>query len=98
MHRPLSLHSAAWLRSPTIDSPLAQCRTSWLKRETSDQEPIDRPGLIQTVALHRQVKVTVVLDRVAIGVEKSCEPIAQGLVAFGAMERQAYVPAGDVKL
>ena len=60
-----------------------------------DPELIDRSGLGQTVALHLQVQVTVVLDRVAIGVEQSRVPIAQGLVAFGAVGRQADVPAGD---
>ena len=63
-----------------------------------DPELIDRSGLGQTVALHLQVQVTVVLDRVAIGVEQSRVPIAQGLVAFGAVEGQADVAAGDVYL
>ena len=68
-----------------------------LECDSLDKEPVNRPGLVQAVALHGQVQVTVVLDRVAIGVEKSRVPVAQCLVAFGAMERQAYVTAGDVE-
>ena len=68
-----------------------------LECDSLDKEPVNRPGLVQAVALHGQVQVTVVLDRVAIGVEKSRVPVAQCLVAFGTMERQAYVTAGDVE-
>lgn len=62
------------------------------------QEPMDRPGLLQTSALHGQIQVTVVLDRIAIGIQQRRIPVAQGLVPSRAVEGQANVPAGDVEL
>ena len=34
-----------------------------------DQEPVDRACLLETIALHGQVQVAIMLDRVAIGIE-----------------------------
>ena len=38
------------------------------------------------------------LDRVAVSVEQRCVPIAQGLVPFCTVKRQADVAAGEVEL
>ena len=63
-----------------------------------DQEPVDRPCLLEAIALHGQVQVTVMLDRVAVSVEQRCVPIAQGLVAFGSVKRQADVATRKIEL
>ena len=63
-----------------------------------DQESVDRPCLLETIALHGEVQVTVMLNRVAVCIEQSCVPIAQRLVAFGAMERQAEVATRKIEL
>lgn len=55
--------------------------------ESSDQEPVDCSGLLQAIALHCQVEVAVVFDRVAVGVEQGGVPVAESLVPLGAVER-----------
>ena len=65
--------------------------------EYLDQEPFDCAGLLTVVPLHRQVEVAVVCDRVAVGVEQGCVPVAESLVPLGAVERQSDVAPGEVQ-
>ncbi len=53
--------------------------------------------MVEAVALHDLVEVTVVFDGVAVGVEEGGIPVTQGLVAFGAVKGQADVASGEVE-
>ena len=45
-------------------------------REGSDLEPLDRTSLVQSFALHGQIQVAVVLNRIAVRVEQGRVPVA----------------------
>ena len=63
----------------------------------SPHQLVNRSGLLEAIALHGQVEVAVMFDGVAVGVQESGVPVAQGLVAFGAVEGEANVAAGEVE-
>ena len=53
---------------------------------TDSHEPVDRARLLEAVALHSEVQVSVMLNWVTVRVEQGRIPIAQGLMAFCAVE------------
>ena len=54
-----------------------------------NQELLDRALLVYLLASHRQIQITVMFDWVTAGVEQRGVPVAQCLVAFGGVKRQA---------
>ena len=62
-----------------------------------NEEPVDCSGLRQAISLHCEVEVAVVFDRVAVGIEQGCVPVAERFVPFGAVERQSDVATGEVQ-
>lgn len=63
----------------------------------SGKELFDCPGLFQSFALHGQVEVAVMLDRIPVSVEQCGVPVAQGLVPLGAMERESDVTTRQIE-
>lgn len=60
---------------------------------SSSHELFDGAGLREFLPRHFQIEITVVLDGVAVRVEQRGIPVAERLVAFGAVEWQADVAA-----